>query len=111
MNSRLAAWRFICDVLFAGENKITIQRLQQQTRSTQIWPNIIRFSDAHLVTPAVWIGLRRKGLIDDLPDEARQYVGSVYEMNTHRNRALVAELDEAIRLLNGRGIVPMLLKG
>ncbi len=112
MNRRLAAWRFVCGVLSPGEDPAQISLLQDDIQALEgTWPHVIRLADAHRITPAVWASLNRKSLVEYLPEEPRQYIESLYEMNAKRNASLLAQLDEAIRVLNFRGIVPVLLKG
>jgi putative nucleotidyltransferase-like protein len=108
MNTRFAAWEIVCGALSPDVSPELQDRLSS---SKSLWPVIIGWADAHLVTPAVYVGLRKKALLEHLPEEAHQYLQAVYQMNHSRNGALLNQLDEAIRLMNSRGIVPVLLKG
>jgi hypothetical protein len=112
MNRRLTAWRFVCSVLSPCEDPAAISLLQHDIQVQRgNWRQVIRLADAHLVTAALWTGLNRKGLAEYLPEEPRQYIDSLHEMNARRNASLLGQLDETIRVLNTRGIVPVLLKG
>jgi hypothetical protein len=112
MNQRLAAWRLLCTVLTPCNETGRVSLLRREIQfSEEMWPEVIRLANAHLVTPAVWVGLKRNGLIEYLSEEPRQYLKCLYEMNARRNNSLVHQLEEAICVLNRRGIVPVLLKG
>ena len=112
MNRRITAWRFVCGVLSPQVETAETPRLQNQIESLErMWPDVFRFTDAHLVTPALMVALTHKRLIRHIPEEPQQYMSSIYEMNALRNASLLAQLEQAIRRLNGGGIVPVLLKG
>ena len=110
MNPGLAGWEFVCSALSPVEPEST-ERLRRLIALPNIWPEVVRLADSHLVTPAVWCGLVQKGLDSSLPDEPRRYLSSVYGMNQERNSSLLRQLDEAVLALNEVGIVPFLLKG
>jgi hypothetical protein len=112
LNRRIKAWRFVCAVLSPTADAATISQLRNNIGTVErLWPDVFRFTDAHLVTPAFFAALTEKGLIPDVPNEPQQYMASIYELNACRNRCLSTQLDEAIGALNGCGIVPVLLKG
>ena len=112
MNRRITAWRFVCRVLSPQVDADKTPGLKNQIESLErMWPEVFRFTDAHLVTPALRVALAHKRLIGHVPDEPLQYMASIYEMNALRNASLLLQLDEAIRALNGCGIAPVLIKG
>jgi Uncharacterised nucleotidyltransferase len=112
MNRRITAWRLVCRVLSPNADSAMISQLRIDIQKVEpFWPNVFRFTDAHLVTPAFWVALIRKGLLANVPNEPQQYMSSMYRLNVCRNGSLSTQLEEAIRVLNGCGIVPVLLKG
>jgi len=112
MNRRITAWRLVCSVLSPHADSAMISQLRIDIQKVEpFWPNVFRFTDAHLVTPAFWVALIRKRLLANVPNEPQQYMSSMYRLNVCRNGSLSTQLDEAIRALNGCGIVPVLLKG
>src|SRR5262245_23700871 len=111
MNRRITAWRLVCRVL-SPHDDATISRLCIDSQRVEpFWPQVLRFTDAHLVTPAFWAALVRKRLLPNIPNEAQQYMSTLYRLNARRNSSLSTQLDEAIRVLNGCAVVPVLLKG
>jgi hypothetical protein len=112
MNSRIRAWQFVCAAISPRADAAIISKMRRDIELLKnAWPAVIRLADSHLVTCAVWVGLKRKGLSVFLPDDPRQYLESMYTMNTRRNTALKEQIDESIHILNEKNIVPVLLKG
>jgi hypothetical protein len=64
-----------------------------------------------LLTPALFSSLARTGEIDQLPQDAREYLSFIHKCNRQRNLRLRAQLNEAVAALNRCGITPVLLKG
>lgn len=60
------------------------------------------------IGPPLWLRLRHR---QDLPPVLRSMLRQEYLANVERNRQLRDGLLELLALLNGRGIIPMLLKG
>jgi len=112
MNRRITAWRLVCRVLSPDADDATISQLSIDIQRVEpFWPQVLRFTDAHLVTLAFWAALIRKGVLTNIPNEPQQYMSSLYRLNARRNSSLSTQVEEAIRVLNGCGIVPVLLKG
>lgn len=111
MRARATAWRFVCGGIF-GRGETTADDVAKMLDSAVLdWREIVLVAGTHLVSPALWLGLRTQRLTESLPHDARQYLEALYAMNVARNVAIADQLDEAIDTLNGHGIAPMLLKG
>jgi hypothetical protein len=112
MNPRTAAWQFVCDALSPGADSVAVSRLHRDVqRVNSAWPAVVRLADSHRIACAVWVGVSRKGLSRELPDDARQYFAALFEMNAQRTAAIEQQIDECVRAFNDKGIVPLLLKG
>lgn len=111
MGDRAMPWRLVCGGMFGrGDTKTDDVRAIVRSAALE-WPKLIVLADTHLVSPALWLGLRAQGSTESLPEDARQYLEALYRMNLARNVAITAQLEEAVEALNGRGISPLLLKG
>ena len=75
------------------------------------WSGLMRLAGDHLVTPALARALRNKGIQDAPPADVGEYLESVQALNRRRNETLRAKLAEAVHLLNGLDVAPVLLKG
>ncbi|HUP01076.1 MAG TPA: nucleotidyltransferase family protein [Gemmatimonadota bacterium] len=97
-------YRFLCQCLdsFASLH---------ETLEDREWETFVRFARQEFVEGAVYAALRRKDELDRLPPPIRQKLKHMYHLNSVRHERLKGRLTEAIRLLNDRGIEPMILKG
>jgi hypothetical protein len=75
------------------------------------WVRLAAIASAHLVAPALWLALDRKGLLPAVPDDFRDYVSAIYRANETRMAAMREQARAAIASLNASGIAPILLKG
>jgi hypothetical protein len=63
------------------------------------------------VTSAAWLALLSAELVSITPSYFQDYFRAAFEWNVARNQAIANELPRSITALNGRVIVPILLKG
>ncbi|TPL83212.1 nucleotidyltransferase family protein [Mesorhizobium sp. B2-3-13] len=75
------------------------------------WQAVIALANHTLLTADLFSSLARAGQIHQLPQDVREYLRFVYDCNRERNLRLRTQLREAVAALNGRDIVPFLLKG
>lgn len=80
-------------------------------RACTDWVAVVERANAHYVAPALYASLARAGKLDDLPQDARDYLELLHESNGRRNQALARQAEELIGAFNGAGIEPLLLKG
>jgi hypothetical protein len=112
MNARLEAWRFLVALLNGRNDSGAAASLERVAAGRpSAWTDLISLANEHLVTTALWSGLRRCGLEGLLPPAAADYLRSFCAFNTERNRAILAQLYEVVAALNSFGIEPMPLKG
>ena len=112
MNQEIAALQFISRCLRNDERPESVSALRTAIRSAQLpWEAVVNLANDHLLTPALWVVLKRKNLSDELPDELRDYLRELHQLSRERNAKLQTQLLEAIRELNRIDISPVLLKG
>jgi hypothetical protein len=111
MNQRLAALRFIT-LCLSDERPETTEGLRAQIGAgTLSWELVVGLANNHLLTPALWVALDRRGLTENLPEDLGQYLRELHSLNAQRNNRLQAQLLETVTQLNAVNIVPVLLKG
>lgn len=75
------------------------------------WLPIFQLATAHLVAPGLYASLSGQGRLGQVPADIREALEALYCLNDARNRQLRQGLSDAVKALNGVGIVPLLLKG
>lgn len=111
MNKHLAALKFLVDCL-SLEQTGRFADVQKQVRSNSLyWEALVDLANNQLLTPALWVSLKRNGLSDELPLDLVSYLSELHRLSTERNVQLRRQLLQAVRQLNQAGITPVLLKG
>jgi len=113
VNDQLSALDYATRILrYDQPSKDTVDTLRAEILAGQPdWGNIVGLVNHHLLTPAMWLALNKKALIDELPVDLAAYLHDLYQLNCERNHQLRNQLLEAVRQLNHNGIIPVLLKG
>ena len=75
------------------------------------WEAILKLADGYLVTPSLYLGLQRRGLLDYLDKDLREHLAAIYLLNRARNAKIKTQALATIELLNSEAIQPVLLKG
>ena len=75
------------------------------------WPGVLAVANRGWLCPALYLSLRRAGVLKSIPAPAREYLSFIHQRNRERNRRLQAQLVEAVIALNRVAIEPVLLKG
>jgi hypothetical protein len=75
------------------------------------WTAVIALANSSWLSPALHCSLVEARRIDELPDEARDFLGFLHERTRARNSRLREQLLEAISALNRASIEPIVLKG
>jgi hypothetical protein len=75
------------------------------------WVEIVGLANWHQVTPALWCGLRSRGIEKELPAEAQEFLSYLHAQNVYRNDHLRRQIIETAWALNAIGVEPLLLKG
>jgi hypothetical protein len=72
---------------------------------------LLETAGRHLVTPAVWSALARRGQADRLPPDLAEYLEAMHELNRRRNARLAVQAAETAAALSPAGMRPVFLKG
>jgi len=89
-----------------------VATLRQALRSADVsCSQLIAFASHELLAPALWVALRDKELVSELPRASAEFLRRAHAVNRVRNDRMTSELEEVIRHLNQDGIEPVLLKG
>lgn len=86
-------------------------RVEVEQLTQNDWDELIALANRHYMVPALYCALLQRGLLELLPDQAREYAAAVHALNVKRNQDLLAQLVRVTRLLNDAGIEPVLIKG
>lgn len=112
MNQRDAALDFIAGSLGIDHRPEVTDKLRSDITSGRLaWEVVVGMANNHLVTPALWVALNDKGLVEYLPEDLREYLRELHRLNKQRNEHLKGQAIEAVQQLNSAGIEPVLLKG
>jgi len=102
--TRWQAFTAICGALRAG--------LLGDTRAPDFgnasWETIIEVGSKYWVTPALGWCLKNE---PGLPADVKDYFDAALALNAERNATMLGALAKIVRILNGIGITPVLLKG
>jgi hypothetical protein len=75
------------------------------------WTAVIALANRSWLSPALYCSLADARRLDELPEEARDYLDFLHQRTCQRNHRLRAQLLEASSALNRAGIEPTVLKG
>jgi len=74
------------------------------------WENVVRLSSGQYVLPALYLSLKRNGLIKDLPVDLVEYFEEITGLNRERNKAMLDQINDISTVLNKHEIYPVFLK-
>jgi hypothetical protein len=80
-------------------------------KNEEVLSKLIRLSSTHLVLPAVYQRLQKKGLTAGLPLELAEHLNEIFQLNIKRNEKILRQIDEINFHLNSAGIKPVYMKG
>jgi len=110
MSSRIHSFKFLCACLSVSSSDI--DKLRTEIINDDIvWEDVITLANNNMLTPALWVSLSNKGLVEYIPLELRDYLDELHNLNTQRNEKLSTQAIEAINALNSINVKPALLKG
>lgn len=103
---------FICKCLVMDDDAQGKRLVEAEVSSGNVsWEEFIWTGSSHLVLPALYSAFSRNGLLPLLPADLVDHLSAIYNINLHRNRQIIEQSHELIRLLNNEGIEPVFLKG
>ncbi len=100
--------RFLCACLSPANNS---EGLKDRLPCEKQWLKIIALSNYFLLTPALFVSLRDKGLLDKVDAKLAGFLCEVHRHNDIRNQKLLQQMHSVSSMLNRQNIRPVLLKG
>src|SRR6516165_8516925 len=73
------------------------------------WMSVIGLANQTLTTPALIDLVDQHASV--MPDDVCAYIRDIYRRNSIRNDRLAIQLEEAVAVMNARGVTPVLIKG
>ncbi len=98
----LSVYKDIGDILNPDKKELSIKTS---------WEDIIYVSTRQLITCALSPTLKERKIFDKLPKELREYFSYIESLNKKRNKKILTQTQEIVKLLNSINITPILLKG
>ncbi len=88
------------------------EEIRQTIRSGAVdWEQIVWVTTGQFVFSALYLQLKQAGLLSELPSDLVEYMKEFADLNRERNRKIISQAIEITKLLNGKGITPVFLKG
>ncbi len=75
------------------------------------WDAIVIVASKHLVLPAVYCRLKQKSLLRYLPEDLKQYLEELTQLNRDRNETLLHEVEQISKLFIANNIEHVFIKG
>lgn len=75
------------------------------------WEELVWMASSHFVLTAVYSALVRNKLVQLLPEDLALHLSDIYQLNVNRNRHIVEQAHQLIRIFDSKGIEPVFLKG
>jgi hypothetical protein len=89
-----------------------IETVRETIRSgAVVWEHVVWVSTGQLVFPALYLQLKRAGLLEEVPSDLVEYMEEFTNRNRERNRNIINQAIEISGVLKGQGIAPIFLKG
>jgi hypothetical protein len=103
---------FIGKCLTLGQCPEKAEEVRREIRSgSVVWEQIVWASTDQFVFSALYLQLKRSGLLPELPSDLVEYMEEFTSLNRDRNSLIINQAYEISGLLNQHGIVPIFLKG
>lgn len=103
---------FIRQTLAITSDASTAERVRNLLLSNKLdWEKVAAVAAAERVAPALFPILRDSQTLSFMPADFQSFLEAVNDLNRIRNLQLIAETELISKLLNSRGIEPVLLKG
>ena len=97
--------RFLISIFFT-EKKIDITEFRKLD-----YKLLVKITSSHLMLPALYINLKKKNCLNYLPEDFKNYIKEIYNLNKQRNEVLIEEVNEISKILKSKNIDYVFLKG
>ena len=103
---------FIGKCLALGHCPVKTEDVRNVIRSgSVVWEQVVWVSTDQIVFSALYVQLKRAGLLQELPTDLVEYMVEFISLNRKRNLLIIDQAYEITELLNQQGITPIFLKG
>lgn len=103
---------FVAKCLTLDDDPQTISQVKESIQNKNIdWGKVVILSSEHLVLPAMYLQLKRNGLLPELPEDLIEYLEEITQLNKARNLAILSQAEAITKILNKHNISPVFLKG
>jgi hypothetical protein len=103
---------FVAKCLTLDQHPERIAEIKETINSGAVnWEKVIKLSSGQFVLPAMYLQLKRNGILPLLPDDLVEYLEEITDLNRKRNRAILEQAKEITEILNTHQIYPVFLKG
>ncbi len=72
---------------------------------------LVRTASKHLMLPSLYFNLKKKGIINQIPDDLHKYLKEIFTINKNRNKQLIKEVNFLGQLLKKNKINHVFFKG
>ena len=76
-----------------------------------VWEQLLWISSSQLVLPALFINLRYRHLLSEMPADLVEHMTQLHKMTVRRNDAIMAQVEDINEVLARNGIKPIYIKG
>ena len=85
--------------------------LNSQISNHRFWDIFIKVSSAYLLLPTIFISMKRKGILETIPKDLKNYLNEIYLINFNRNKLIRNQVFHLSKLLNSANIKHIFVKG
>ncbi|WP_066221530.1 nucleotidyltransferase family protein [Formosa haliotis] len=96
--------------ILSFENNREQLKLQIENKTID-WDNIVKVASSYLILPAIYSRLKSKDLLNLLPEELKNYLQYISDLNTDRNNTLLEEVKLISKWFSLEQIEHVFLKG
>ena len=75
------------------------------------WEKFVKICSDNYVLPSIYLKFRTHHILDYLPQELREFLLEIYELNRSRNNSILEQIKSITAILNEKNIFPLYLKG
>ena len=87
------------------------EKLKKEYFKNINYSKFVKIASSHLMLPSIYLNLKNKKKLSEIPKNLENYLEQIYKMNKARNLELVEEVKEISNILNSNKINHVFLKG
>lgn len=103
---------FIGQCLTLSSYPEKVEQVKQEIITKNIdWEQIVFYGSKQFVLPALYLQLKRTSLLKYIPEELKQHLEQITNLNRNRNLDILKQVKSISCILNAHDISPIFLKG